>query len=229
MAAGNEGKPSIVLVHGVWSDGSSWSQVIPLLGHAGYKVSAAQLPLTSFAEDVAATKRWIDHQDGPVLLVGHSYGGAVISEAGNSHKVKKLVYIAAFAPQPDQKFGSIISANPPEDMKPDENGFVWATADQFHGAIAHDLHRGVANLAVAVQKPFAMKVFDASIAKPAWKSKPSWYLVTTEDRILNPETQREMARQIGAQARETPSSHLALLSKPQAVADIILEAADAGS
>ncbi len=223
-----EAKPSIVLVHGVWSDGSMWREVVTLLAHQGFPVRAAQIPLTSFAEDVAAVNRMLDHQEGPVVLVGHSYGGGVISEAGNHPKVAKLVYIAALAPQPGEPLGAILGRNPPAaqiEMRPDEHGFVWATSGQFQDAIAHDIHRGLVHLAVAVQKPFATEIFDATVAVPAWQSKPSWYLVATEDRILNPKTQREIAAAIHAQVRETQTSHLPLLSKPEAVANIIAEAA----
>jgi pimeloyl-ACP methyl ester carboxylesterase len=223
-----EEKPQIVLVHGVWCDGSIWREVITLLAHQGFHVSAAQIPLTSFEDDVAALNRTLDHQEGPVVLVGHSYGGGVISEAGNHPKVEKLVYITAFAPQPGEVLGQIMGKNPPAaqvEMKPDNHGLVWATSAQFEDAIAHDIHRGLVHLAVAVQKPFAMKIFEASVAKPAWQGKPSWYLVTGEDRILNPNTQRDMAAAIKATVKEVPTSHLPLLSNPEAVAGIIAEAA----
>jgi pimeloyl-ACP methyl ester carboxylesterase len=224
----DEVKPTVVLVHGVWCDGSVWREVITLLAHQGIRASAAQIPLTSFDEDVADVHRMLDHQEGPVVLVGHSYGGGVISAAGNRPSVQKLVYITAFAPQPGEVFGAIMGKNPPAaqiEMKPDAHGFIWATSPQFQDAIAHDIHRGLVHLAVAVQKPFATKIFEASIANPAWQSKPSWYLVTTEDRILNPITQREMAKQVGATVKEIATSHMPLLANPQAVADIIAEAA----
>jgi len=221
-------KPSILLVHGVWCDGSIWREVITLLAHQGYPVRAVQIPLTSFAEDVASVTRALDYLEGPVILVGHSYGGGVISEAGNHPNVEKLVYITAFAPLPGEVLGSIMGKNPPAaqiEMKPDTHGFVWATSTQFQDAIAHDIHRGLVHLAVAVQKPFAGTIFGASVAHPAWRTKPSWYLVTTEDRILNPETQRDMARQVKATLKEIPTSHLPMLANPQAVADIIAVAA----
>ncbi len=223
-------KPSILLVHGVWCDGSIWREVIPLLAHQGFRVSAAQISLASFEDDVAAVNRALDHQPGPVVLVGHSYGGGVISAAGRHPKVEKLVYITAFAPQPGEVLGQILGKNPPAanvEMKPDDHGFIWATSEQFQDAIAHDVHRGLVHLAVAVQKPFATAIFDASVAEPAWQSKPSWYLITTEDRILNPQTQRDMAVAIRATIHETPTSHLPPLSKPEAVAEIIAEAANA--
>lgn len=222
-------KPAIVLVHGVWCDGSAWTEVIKDLGHQGYEVHAAQIPLTSFEEDVAATKRVIDHFGGPVILVGHSYGGAVISEAGNDERVSKLVYITALAPAAGQPVGASLGENPPAakiEMKPDAEGFIWADAKGFADAIAHDIHRGLVNLAVAVQKPFAAKVFEATVAAPAWQSKPSWYLVTTEDRILNPITQRAMAKRINAKVHEVATSHLPMIANAKAVVDIIVEAAN---
>jgi pimeloyl-ACP methyl ester carboxylesterase len=225
-----EKKPSILLVHGVWSDGSVWREVIALLAHQGFPVKAAQIPLTSFEEDVAAVNRALGQLEGPVVLVGHSYGGGVVSEAGNDPKVAKLVYIAALAPQPGEVLGAILGRNPPAaniEMQPDAHGFIWATADQYRDAMAHDIHRGLVHLAVAVQKPFAAQIFGASVASPAWKAKPSWYLIATEDRILSPKTQHEIAAAINAQTRETATSHMPQLSNPEAVAAIIAEAAQA--
>jgi pimeloyl-ACP methyl ester carboxylesterase len=208
-------EPSIVLVHGVWSDGSIWREVIALLAHQGFRVIAAQIPLTSFEDDVAAVHRALDYQPGPVVLVGHSYGGGVISAAGQ---------------HPGEVLGSILGKNPPAahiEMKPDDHGFIWATSEQFQDAIAQDIHRGLVHLAVAVQKPFATAIFDAAVTEPAWQSKPSWYLIATEDRILSPQTQLDMAIAIKATVHETPTSHLPLLSNPESVANIIAEAANA--
>jgi pimeloyl-ACP methyl ester carboxylesterase len=221
-------KANIVLVHGVWSDGSAWRDVITPLAHAGHNVYAAQLPLTSFDGDVAALERLLDHVVGPVVLVGHSYGGAVITAAGDHEKVKKLVYICAFAPQQREKLGSLLEIHPPAaqvQMGPDQHGFVWATAPVMADAVAHDVHRGVVNFAVAVQKPYAHKLFEASISNPAWQRKPSSYLITTEDRILNPKTQHLLADRIGATRREVASSHLVLISHHAETADFILESA----
>ena len=224
-----EKKPSILLVHGVWSDGSIWREVITFLAHQGFSVKAAQIPLTSFEEDVAAVNRTLGQLEGPVVLVGHSYGGGVISEAGNDPKVARLVYIAALAPQPGEVLGAILGRNPPAaniEMQPDAHGFIWATADQYQDAMAHDIHRGLVHMAVAVQKPYAAQIFGASVASPAWKAKPSWYLIATEDRILSPKTQHEIATAINARTRETPTSHMPQLSNPEAVAAIIAEAAN---
>ena len=222
------GKPKIVLVHGVWLDGSSWAEVIRDLVHRGYEVHAAQLPLTSFEADVAAVNRTINHAGAPIILVGHSYGGAVISAAGNSELVEKLVYIAAVVPQPGQPFGAVMAENPPAahvQMKPVAEGFIWADTSDFHDAMAHDIHRSLVELAVAVQKPFAGKLFAASLPNPAWQSKPSWYLIATEDRILNPITQRAIVQRINAKAHGVASSHLPQVAKPHSVVEIIVHAA----
>lgn len=222
--------PTIVLVHGVWCDGSIWREVITLLAHRGFRVIAAQISLASFEDDVTAVRRTLDYQPGPIVLVGHSYGGSVISAAGNHPSVDKLVYITAFAPHPGEVLGQILGKNPPAanvELKPDDHGFIWATSEQFQDAMAHDIHGDLVHLAVAVQKPFAAAIFDASVSQPAWQSKPSWYLVTTEDRILSPRTQRDMAAAIRATIHEISTSHLPMLSRPEAVVEIIAEAAQA--
>jgi len=221
-------KCNIILVHGVWSDGSSWRDVLTSLAHSGHKVYAAQMPLTSFDSDVAAVERLLDHVVGPVILVGHSYGGAVISEAGGHEKVRKLVYLTAFAPEPDEPLGSLLMLDPPAaqfELGPDQHGFVWATQAIFADAFAQDLHRGLVNLAVAVQKPYAHKLFTATVQRPAWKTLPSAYLITTEDRILSPKTQAMLAQRIGATTREIASSHHVIASHPEEVAEFIREAA----
>ncbi len=221
-------KINLVLVHGVWSDGSSWREVITPLAHSGHRVYAAQMPLTSFDGDVAAVERLLDHVVGDVVLVGHSYGGAVISAVGGHEKVKKLIYLAAFAPDKGEPLGSLLSWHPSEsavEMGPDQHGFVWATPAVFADAVAQDLHRGLVNLAVAVQKPYAHRLFLATVPNPAWKTKPSAYLVATEDRILSPKTQQELAQRIGARTREIASSHLLIASHPDEVAEFILDAA----
>ena len=220
-------KISIILVHGVWSDGSAWRDVIRPLAHAGHKVYAAQMPLTSFDGDVAAVERLLDHVVGPVVLVGHSYGGAVVSAVGGHEKVKQLIYLAAFVPEANEPLGSLLMINPPAAqiaMEPDQHGFVWATSEVFADAIAHDLHRGLINLAVAVQKPYSRKLFEATVPSPAWKIRPSAYLITTEDRILRLKTQHLLAERIGATTREIASSHLVIASHPEEVAEFILSA-----
>ncbi len=222
--AGERRQGTIVLVHGAWSDGSVWKDVLIPLAHEGYTVRAAQVPLKSYEGDVAAVNLLLDHVDGPVLLVGHSYSGAVISAAGNHPKVKALAYVAAFAPEADEVFGSLMSMHPaavPMTLGPDANGFLWLDSAFAADALGHDLHRGIIHLVVAVQKPTSYKLFEAKLSDPAWKHKPSSYLLTTEDRILAPETQRTLAGRIGARTEEVAASHLVPLSQPDAVAQFI--------
>lgn len=228
--AGERKKGTIVLVHGAWCDGSVWTNVLVPLAHEGYTVRAAQLPLQAYESDVAAVELLLDQVEAPVLLVGHSYAGAVISAAGNHAKVAALAYVAAFAPEPDEVFGSLMSMHPAEakmTIGPDANGFLWLDAEFASTALGHDLHRGLINLAVAVQKPVSYKLFEGKLTDPAWKRKPSSYLVTTEDKILAPETQRVLAERINARIEEVPASHLVLLSKPEAVAQFIKTSAEA--
>ena len=222
--AGERSKGTIVLVHGAWSDGSSWSGVLGPLAQEGYTVRAAQLPLKSYEADVAAVELLLNHIEGPVLLVGHSYGGAVISAAGNHAKVQALAYVCAFAPEADEVFGGLLSMHPAKSQMtvgPDANGFLWIDAEYAADALGHDLHPGVIHLAVAVQKPVSYKLFESKLSDPAWKRKPSAYLVTTEDRILAPETQHMMAARIGARVEEVAASHLVTLSQPEAVVEFL--------
>lgn len=222
--AGEQKTGTIVLVHGAWSDGSIWKDVLLPLAHAGYRVRAAQIGLLTFAADVAAVEALLEQVEGPVLLVGHSYAGAVISAAGNHDKVKALAYVTAFAPKAGEVFGSLMSMHPAKaqmNLSPDAQGLLWMDAAFAADALGHDLHRGVIHLAVAVQKPTAAAVFGATLDKPAWESKPSAYLVTADDRILAPETQRELAKRIGARVEEVAASHLVVLSQAEAVARFI--------
>ena len=220
---------TIVLVHGVWMDASSWCEVIPALQQAGHTVHGVQLPLSSFEEDVTAVKRVLARAQGEITLVGHSYGGAVIS-AIDAPSVKKLVYIAAFAPDAGEVFGSLLAMNPPAaqvDLKPDKDGLLWIDADGMHDAIAHDVPRDTVKLLAAVQKPYAAKLFEASLQQPAWKTRKNWYLLAQQDRILNPKTQHTLAQRIDATVHEVSSSHMPLFSKPESVVEIIHEAANA--
>ena len=222
--AGERKQGTIVLVHGAWSDGSVWKDVLIPLAHEGYSVRAAQLPLQSYEGDVAAVNLLLDRVDGPVLLVGHSYSGAVISKAGHHSKVQALAYITAFAPEADEVFGSLLSMHPaavPVTLEPDAGGYLWINSEFAANALGHDLHRGIIHLAVAVQKPAHSELFASKLSDPAWKHKPSSYLVTTEDRVLAPETQRALARRIGARTEEVAASHLVPLSQPDAVAQFI--------
>lgn len=226
-----ERKPgTIVLVHGAWCDGTVWKDVLIPLAHEGYRVRAAQIPLKSFEADVAAVELLLDHVEGPVLLVGHSYAGTVITAAGNHSKVQSLGYVCAFAPETDEVFGSLLQMHPAQaqmTIGPDAHGFLWIDAEFGANALGHDLHRGFINLAVAVQKPVSHKLFESKLSDPAWKRKPSSYLVTTEDRILAPETQRELAQRMGARVEEVAASHLVVLSQAEAVAQFLRNSAEA--
>ncbi len=220
-----ERKPgTIVLAHGAWLDASAWREVLIPLAHEGYSVRAAQLPLKSFEGDVAAVELLLDHVPGPVLLVGHSYAGAVISAAGNHSKVRALGFVTAFAPDADEVFNSLLTMNPGASkaaIGPDASGYLWMDADYAVDALGHDLHRGIINLAVATQKPVSYRVFESKLNDPAWRRKPNHYLVTTEDRILSPQTQRVLAERISARVEEVAASHLVLLSQPAAVAQFL--------
>lgn len=217
-------KVTLVFVHGAYCDGSVWTKALMPLAHEGFRIHTAQMPLESFEGDVASLTRLLDHADGPILLIGHSYAGAVITAAGNHEKVKALAYVCAFAPEEGEVFASLISMNPskyPPTVGPDPQGFLWLQADWAAEALGQDLHRGYLNLAVATQKPVQSAIFGQSLTNPAWKHKPSAYLITTEDRVLLPETQHTLAKRIGARTQEVAASHLVLLSQPEVVADFV--------
>jgi len=217
-------KPTIVFAHGAWCDASIWTKILLPLAHEGFPVRAAQLPLESYDGDVAALNLLLDQSEGPVLLVGHSYAGAVISNAGNHEKVKALAYVTALAPEDCEVFGSISAMHPAESklaIPPDARGFLWLNADFASTGLGHDLHSGLINLLVATQKPTSAALFGASLTGPAWKNKPSSYLVTTEDKIFSPETQRTLAKRIQARVEEVPASHLVPLSQPDAVTQFV--------
>ena len=223
------GKGTIVFVHGAWCDGSVWTKTLMPLAHEGYKVHTAQLPLESYAGDVAALNGLLDRTEGPVLLVGHSYAGAVISSAGNHGKVKALAYVTAFAPEEGEVFGSLTQMFPAQEqlnLQPDARGFLWLDAEFAARALGHDLHRGMINLMAATQKPTSASLFGATLDAPAWESKPSAYLVTTEDRILAPATQHALAKRIGARVEEVAASHLVVMSQAEAVTDFVRRSAE---
>ena len=222
-------KPTIVLVHGAFADGSSWSKVIPILQHDGYTVIAVQNPLTSLAADVETTKRALAMQTGPVVLVGHSYGGAVITQAaaGNAN-VKALVYVAAFAPEvgePIGAFGQQYPAPLGAALKQDPSGFLYIDPAKFHEVFAADLPVAETNVAAAVQKPIIGSVFGASVTEAAWKTIPSWYLVSQDDKAINPDLERFYAKRMKAKTTEVKASHVAFLSHPAVVVRVIEEAA----
>jgi pimeloyl-ACP methyl ester carboxylesterase len=220
---------NVVLVHGAWADGSSWSKVIPLLQARGLRVTAVQLPLNSLDADVATVKRAIALEGGPTILVGHSYGGVVITEAGNDPKVVGLVYIAAFAPDAGQSAGSLgASVEPPRlnaEIRPDKEGFLKLTESGVKNDFAQDLTPTEKSVLFAAQGPTAGAALGGNASAAAWKTKPSWYLVATADRAIQPTLQREMAKTIKAKTIEVTSSHVAMLARPDETANLILEAA----
>src|SRR5215471_2886430 len=231
-AAQQTPKPAIVLVHGAFADASGWSRVIPILQRDGYSVTAVQIPLTSLADDVATAKRAVDSQKGPVVLVGHSYGGAVITgAAAGSANVKALVYLAAFAPEAGEPLGAPGKnfAEPPLNsaLVPDSAGFLYIDRAKFHDAFCKDLPEAEARIMAATQKPLSGSVFEASVSAAAWKTVPSWYVVSSQDRAINPELERFYAKRIGATTNEIAASHVAFLSHPREAAKVIEEAARA--
>jgi pimeloyl-ACP methyl ester carboxylesterase len=223
-------KTSVVLVHGAFADGSSWNKVIPILEAEGFAVTAVQNPLKSLADDVATTKRVIEDQEGDVVLVGHSYGGAVIAEAAaNNPKVKALVYVAAFAPDAGETLGGLGEKYPATPLAtalaPDSAGFLHIDRSKFHEVFAHDLSEDEAALLAATQKPVAAAIFGEAAKAAAWKTIPSWYVVSTQDKAINPDLERFMAKRMNAQTTEINASHVGFISQPKAVAKIIKTAA----
>lgn len=223
------GIKNIVLVHGGLVDGSGWSKVYRGLRKDGYNVTVAQIPTTTFADDIAVTKLAISQQSGSVILVGHSYGGVVITEAGNDPKVKGLVYIAAFAPDKGESTQSLI-ANPlpgfaPPPILPPQNGFLFLDRAKFAEAFAADIDPAEAAFMADSQVPWGVDALAGAVTEPAWKSKHSWYLVTTEDHMIPPPAQRQMAQRAGATVAEAKGSHAIFISHPQAVIKLIEQAA----
>jgi len=223
------GARDIVLVHGAWADGSCWSKVIALLQAKGFHVVAVQNPLTSLADDVAATKRIIALQDGPVVLVGHSYAGVVITEAGNDPKVIGLVYVAAFAPAEGESINSVSKPYPPaplgSELRLDAQGFLTATRKGIAEDMAQDLPDLEQQILTATQGQTAAAVFGATVTKAAWKSKPSWAVIAGNDRAIPPELEKDEAANIKATSITLQSNHLAMLSHPREVAELIERAA----
>lgn len=223
-----QGIKNVVLVHGALADGSSWAKIIPLLEAQGLHVTAVQNPLTSLAADVAATKRALALQDGPTLLVGHSWGGMVITEAGNDPKVAGLVYVAAAAPDAGQSLGEL-TANAPtpgvKNFKPDAEGFLSLTPKGINEDFAQDLSAAERKVLLAVQQPVAVTALGDKVTTAAWKTKPSWYIVASDDRMISPELERTMAKKINATTLTLKSSHVPMLSQPDKVATFIVDAA----
>ena len=232
MASGPEqGTPTVVLVHGGFVDGSGWEGVYRILRKDGYGVSIVQNPTLSLADDVAATRRIVDAQNGPVILVGHSYGGVVVTEAGNHPKVVALVYIAAFAPDTGESVSALIKDPPPgapvPPILPPQDGFLFLDKAKFHAAFAADVDAEKAAFMADSQVPWGVGALSGAISEPAWKSKPSWYLVATDDRMIPPPAQRLMSTRAGSTVIEVPGSHAIYVSQPDAVAALIEMAVNA--
>ena len=228
-AAPTEPVRNIVLVHGAFADGSSWAKVITILQAKGYNVTAVQNPLTSFADDVEATNRVLALQTGPVILVGHSWAGAVITESGMDPKVVGLVYVAAFAPDSDEIVGDIGKSYPPPSALAapiiDKQGFMSLSTEAIVKHFAWDLPPAEARAIAATQGPIAASAFDAKVSNVAWKTKPSWYIVAKKDQAIAPDEERFFAKRMKATTKELDTSHVAMLSKPKEVAAVIMEAA----
>ena len=222
---------SVILVHGGFVDGSGWESVYKILKKDGYSVAIVQNPTLSLSDDVEVTKRVLAQQKGPVILVGHSYGGVVITEAGNDPKVAGLVYIAAFAPDKGESVGSLIKdpvpGAPVPPIEPAGEGFLGLNKAQFRASFAADVSAEKAAFMADSQVPWGVGALTGAITVPAWKSKPSYYLVATEDRMIPPPAQKAMSARAGATVVEVAGSHAVYVSQPQAVADLIVKAARA--
>ncbi len=220
---------NIVLVHGAFVDGSGWRSVYDLLTADNFNVSVVQNPTVSLEGDVAATRDLLDVQDGPTVLVGHSYGGVVITEAGTHDKVASLVYVAAFAPDAGESLGSLIADPPPgvptAPILPPQNGFLLLDRDKFAASFAADVSIEDASFMARSQTPLGLDAVGGKISKPAWRSKRSWYLLTTQDGMIPPVAQRSMAERAGSTTSEVASSHAVYLSHPTEVASLIKQAA----
>ncbi|WP_337270404.1 alpha/beta fold hydrolase [Oryzifoliimicrobium ureilyticus] len=220
--------PTVVLVHGAWADGSSWQRVIPLLLKENVPVLAVQNPTSSLSDDAAATRRAIHSVEGPIVLVGHSWGGAVITEAGNDPKVKALVYVAAFAPKAGETVGDQVGRYPAppglSKIKNDGAGHLTLSEEGWIHDVGQDLPEEETRILSALQPPLPAGTFMEKVSQPAWLSRPAWYIVSAQDRVVSVELERELAVMMGAKTTELNASHLSILSRPDAVADVILEA-----
>jgi pimeloyl-ACP methyl ester carboxylesterase len=220
---------TVVLVHGAFADGSCWAKVIPLLTKRGLKAVAVQNPLSSLADDVTATHRVVDMQEGPVIMVGHSWGGAVITEAGNHPQVKGLVYIAAGAPDSGQSFDDWWKPYKPApgatEIKPYGEGYVALTREGVRKHFVQDISADEADIVFATQGPLAVRCFSDAISKAAWRSKPSWYIVAAHDETIPPDVERDSASRMSAETLVLQSSHVPMLSQPEVVVEFIASAA----
>lgn len=223
-------KPAVILVHGFWGGAAHWGKVIVELARKGYTaIYAVEMPLTSLADDAERTRKMIAQQKGPVMLVGHSYGGAVITEAGDQPNVVGLVYIAAFAPDAGESPGGITQQHLPvaaPNLEPDSDGYLWIKADKFHESFCQDLTPEEGLVMAVTQKAPLASTFGDTITAPAWKKKPSWYQISSEDRMISPENEAKMSARLNARKVITlAASHASLASKPVEVAALIDEAA----
>jgi pimeloyl-ACP methyl ester carboxylesterase len=222
---------NVVLVHGAFADGSGWRPVYDDLTARGYRVSIVQNPLTSFADDVNSTRRILARQNGPTILVGHSYGGAVITETGGDPNVAGLVYVAAFAPDVGESLGQLLEPLPPPGLviDPSSDGFGFVQYETFRDGFAGDLSEADAAFLRDSQGPIALSIFGTPVTQAAWRSKPNWALVATQDRAIDPRLLRQMAERSGAEIVEVEASHVPYVSQPRAVADLIDRAARSAS
>jgi pimeloyl-ACP methyl ester carboxylesterase len=220
---------NVVLVHGGFVDGSGWREVYDLLNADGFNVSVAQNQTLSLESDVETTRDVLDLQDGPAILVGHSYGGVVITEAGRHERVAGLVYIAAFAPDAGESVNALIADPPPgapvPPILPPQNGFLFLDREKFADSFAADLPAELAAFMADSQVPWGVEALDGAVSEPAWRSKPSWYLVASDDRMIPPPAQRAMSERAGSTVIEAPGSHSIYVSQPRAVAELIARAA----
>jgi pimeloyl-ACP methyl ester carboxylesterase len=224
--SGPKGKASVVLVHGAWADGSSWNEIIAPLQSDGLNVVAAPIPLTSLPDDAAALERALERTTGPVILAAHAYAGAVIASSTNE-RVQSLVFIAALAPDEGETVADVFYRKPhaeaPE-LAPDAHGFIWLPKEAFGTAFAQNASPGRAALLAATQRPIAVACIQQKASRPAWKAKPSWYLVAEEDRMISPATELFMAERMGARIRSEKVDHTPLITAPKLVINVILEA-----
>ena len=219
---------TIVLVHGAWADGSCWQNIILPLKRLGFSVTCAPIPLTSLTDDIAALSRTIERTKGPVVLVGHAYAGAVIA-GPTDDRIKALVYVSALAPGDGETVAQVFYREPPHPdaphLEPDQHGFIWMPVDGFGKAVAHQASADQAAIMAAVQRPIAVKCIQEVTPPPTWKTKPTWYLLAEEDRMIKSTTQRFMAERMRAKIRSYPVDHTPMYTQPNLVVDVITEAA----
>jgi len=231
-AADRKPQKTVVPIHGAFADGSSWDKVIPLLEARGLRVVAVQNPLTSLADDAASVKRVIDAQSGPVILVGHSWGGTVITEVGGDDKVAALVFVAAFAPDVGESTADLGKDGPPPpgatSIRPDPAGYLYLTPEGVAKDFAQDLPATQTRVMAVTQGPILGKAFDEKVTKAAWQNKPSWFIVAEKDRMIQPALERAMAKKINASTTTLPTSHVPMQSRPKDVAAVILAATEHG-